>query len=214
MWYAFLVLSELHSNRGFGMRYREHKRTIIIAILLILTSGIAWYHIGSRFLSHVGISIWGQSVPGFIINSEEKSQEVYDETSDKYGEAWNTWLQYTYKLPDGRKFTSSCELEGRLEPWLKSLSKDHQNSNILDGNTHCPIEVQYLPKRPEISIIKGTVRSIMWDEGFLLLFCALPALAGYNMLKDIPHEPRKAPIPPEVAEAIARLEARKDRSEK
>jgi hypothetical protein len=140
-------------------------------ICLILGFGF-WYLLLGRTSVGNPLTDWallrhGRTVSGLIVDAEE---DVGDGPNGRA--VWSNGLQYTYQIPDGRKFTASQDFSGRLPKELEIPTA---------------VEVEYLPENPQISRIKGTGSESVWHyiprvavNLGLLALCLLPGASILN----------------------------------
>lgn len=146
-----------------------------------------WLHLVGNPIHELVLIQQGQSVLGSIVDT---SEDV--ESGDEGGMHWTHAAIYTYRLPDGRKFTARTkDKSGRLKDQFRDLKQPY------------PIEVEYLPHNPAVSRIKGdgcqSVFEWLWRTvglgGLLLAVLLSPAyLVLWHAIRDIKRA--RAGLPP------------------
>lgn len=172
------------------MQLAQNRRATIISILLIMVTVVVWYYALKPLFSNIIITACGQCVPGYIVDADED----YGGESDAGQPMWSTYITYSYQLQNGRNVVSTCNLQGRLKPWLLSISKNNINSSHTSPGKTYMVDVYYLPGNPEVSFIKGAggIRTAVGDAFLFMLFGILPGLYGFSTLKDIARKRKEA----------------------
>jgi len=115
-------------------------KTAIIGALWIAVAVWFVFYLAGNPLNELALIRHGDTTLGFIVDAWEDVEE-----HDNGRPMWFHGGTYTYYLPDGRKFTQQTkEASGRLSPEFRNLEYPY------------PIEVEYLPNKPNISRIKGS----------------------------------------------------------
>ncbi len=132
--------------------------------------GICWlgYNAISRELVEGTLILEGQTVPGLIIETWREVTSTDDETNSI---VYDHVAKYKYRVPDGREFTKDTFISNKLR-------KKIANESVWPY----PIEVQYLPSDPTVSVIKGEGHSIVgWlfgELGILIIFLCILSIPG------------------------------------
>lgn len=114
------------------------KTAIIGGICIAVAVWLVLYTAGNP-LHELALILHADTTFGYIVDAYEDVEE-----HDNGRPMWFHGGTYTYYLPDGRKFTQKTkESSGRLSPEFRNLGYPY------------PIEVEYLPNKPNISRIKG-----------------------------------------------------------
>ena len=142
---------------------------ILWGVVLILGAFGFWYSLLGNPFSEIRLILWGQEVPGFIVDTWE---DVGD--TDDGGTVWTHGYVYTYSIPSGREFRQSIDnRSGRLKAAFFDLEEPY------------PVKLEYLPGDPTISRLKGngsqSVMEWLWRDiglgGFLLVLFLSPGVA-------------------------------------
>lgn len=147
--------------------------------------GICWlgYNAISRGLVRGTLILEGQTVPGLIIETWREVTATNDETNKII---YDHVAKYKYRVPDGREFTEDTFISNKLRKKIAN-----------EGVWPYPIEVQYLPSDPTVSVIKGEGHSIVgWlfgEIGILIIFLCILSIPGILWVRRVetPKEKQK-----------------------
>ena len=149
----------------------EGAKVLVFGLLWIV--GACWlcYAWFGNPLDELALIRHAQVVPGLLVDSWEDYEYGDDgRTHSYYG------YTYSFRLPDGREFTSRGDASGELKDEFRDLQQPY------------PIEVEYLPKDPTVSRIEGNgsqslVEWLWRDVGLGGLFLALFASPGIVLMR-------------------------------
>lgn len=146
---------------------REGAKQLVFGLLWIV--GACWicYAWFGNPLEELALIRHAQVVPGLLIDSWEDYED-----GPEGGTHWFYGYTYSFRLPDGREFTSGGDASGELKDEFRDLQEPY------------PIEVEYLPDDPTVSRIRGNgTQSLiewLWRDvglgGLLLILFASPGI--------------------------------------
>lgn len=147
--------------------------------------GICWlgYNAISKELVRGTLILEGQTVPGFIIETWREVAATDDETNRI---VYDHVAKYKYRVPDGREFIEDTFISNKLRKKIAN-----------EGVWPYPIEVQFLPSDPTVSVIKGEGHSIAgWifgELGILIIFLCILSIPGILWVRRVetPKEKQK-----------------------
>jgi len=130
----------MHQDKTKKNKLNDSIKTAIIGALWIGGAGLFVFYLAGNPLNELALIQHADTTIGFIVDTYEDVEENANGRP-----VWFHGGTYTYYLPDGRKFTQQTkESSGRLSPEFRNLEYPY------------PIEVEYLPNKPNISRIKGS----------------------------------------------------------
>lgn len=116
-------------------------KTLLFGIAWVVGAYCFWLYLAGNPVDELALIRRAQVAPGFIVDTWEEPEDGDDGRTH-----WFHGATYTYRLPDGRKFTGSAHGSGRL-----NLEPPY------------PVEVEYLPDHPSVSRIRGSGSSSITD---------------------------------------------------
>jgi hypothetical protein len=108
---------------------------ILLGVIIIVGGfWLLWRLVGNP-LEEFALILRAQKAPGLVVNSWEDVEE-----GDRGESIWSHGVEYSFRTPDGHKFTDGGGGSGRLRD---------------DRNPPYPVQVEYLPDKPTVSRISG-----------------------------------------------------------
>ena len=171
---------------------------LVVRLVLVIqfATMAAKYMTGGYVWLIIAIGLWysglGNPLHDFALmkRAQVTSGSLLDESddagdTDEGGMVWSYGATYSYRIPDGRRFTNKYE-----------SSSSHGPITGLPEN----LQVEYLPDNPRISRVKGTgsatVREWIIRTTLSLGLLALFVAPGLHLLKVGINELRGKPISP------------------
>ena len=112
---------------------------LLVGVVCILCACWFGLYLSGNPVHELILILRSEIAPGFIVDTWEDSDETDDGRT-----LWIHRVEYNYRLRDGREFTQTTgDRTGRLRDDLRDLAQP------------VPIEVEYDPRNPQISRIKG-----------------------------------------------------------
>ena len=121
---------------------------MVIGVLLMLGAFWFWLSLGGNPFHELALIRHGETTSGFIIDAWEEPPD-----GGEGNRSWHYGLIYKYNTPDGREFTQrTVSWAGRIPEKLSLVPVEPY-----------PVEIEYLPNKPEVSKIKGTGSNSIFD---------------------------------------------------
>ncbi len=142
-------------------KFHSPLSTVAGGIICIIIGTWLWSSLAGSPLDELALIRNAHITKGFIVDTWE------DVESGDRRVQWYHGAEYTFRLPGGREITSGySNASGRLKDKFRDLQKPY------------PVEVEYLPKNPQISRLKGrgaqTIAGWLWRK--------LISLGFFNMI--------------------------------
>lgn len=149
----------------YNLKYRESAKTIFWGLLLIIGAFMFWFYLVGNPIDELYLILNAKTASGFITNTWEDVEDGDDGRTH-----WNNEISYKFTLPNGTVYNNVFNGYDQLPEELKDISQPY------------PIEVEYLSNNPQVSRIKGTGHSTvfewLWREigfgGLLLIMFVSP----------------------------------------
>ena len=129
------IMNSTVTNNAENIYYNLTKG-IVAGLFLILVACWFWWYLVGNPLHELALIRSAHAVSGFVVDTWEEPQDT------DYGTRWLHGATYKYYV-NGHEFLNTAEGSGRLRIEFLELTEPY------------PVEVEYLPNKPEISRIKG-----------------------------------------------------------
>ncbi len=114
----------------------KHWKKLVLALALIAVGSYITWHLVNDARDEFALNQRGKITIGYPIDCSEDAT-----STTSFGEDIYEWyVEYTYRIPDGREFTQTQIGRGFIDPNLCMNSY--------------PLKVEYLPNDPEVSRLK------------------------------------------------------------
>lgn len=150
--------------RRKGNFAKDNKMRKLFGVLCLLGACCLAYYIVSRELDTFALIKNGQTAPGFIIKTWREVTEADEQTNRIVSDQF---AKYTYRIPDGRRFTKNVIISNKLGRTIAE-----------EGVWPYPIDVKYLPEKPNVSFIKSEGKGIFGWAVDLGIGLIIPSLLG------------------------------------